>query len=94
MALLEQVKKNWAALAVIGGIVGGSIFGWNYLMDQVAQAADIQVKATINKEMIDGAKQAAKEAVKEIVPDVAKQAAREAVRELLQAQKAEKDATK
>jgi hypothetical protein len=61
----------------------------------MAAAADVartEVQATVNREMIDGAKKAAKDAVAEIVPDVAKQAAQEAVRQMLEAQRAEKAA--
>lgn len=95
MALLESIKNNWAAWAVIGVIIGGSIGGWNYAMAQVKETARTEVAATVNKETLEGAKQAAKEAVKEIVPDIAKQVAQETVKEMMaQQKKAEEEAKK
>lgn len=85
MTLLEQVKKNWQALAVIGAIIGVSVGGWNYAMAQSAEVARKEVQATVNKEMIDGAKKAAAEAVKEQLPIIAKEVAKAVV----EAQRAE-----
>jgi hypothetical protein len=92
MTLIEQVKKSWAGVLVVGAIVGGTFYALNALDARAAEIAKKEVQATINKEMIEGAKKAAKDAVAEIVPEVAKQAAREAVREMLAAQKEEKKA--
>jgi hypothetical protein len=89
MALLAQIQKNWAALLVIGGIVGSSIYGWNYAMAQAAETAKKEVQATINKEMIDGAKKAAAEAVREQLPIIAKEVAKEAARAVIEEQKRE-----
>lgn len=90
MTFLEQVKKNWVALTFIGGIVGASIFGWNYAMAQAKDAARTEVQATVNKEMVDGAKKAAADAVKEQLPTIAKEVAKEVAKQVVEAQKAEK----
>jgi len=86
---LADIKKNWAAWLVIIGIVGGTVYGWNYLMDHVAEAAETQVKATLNAEMIEGAKKAAADAVKEQLPAIAKQVAKEVAAEVVKQQKEE-----
>lgn len=89
--LLDSVNKNWKALTVIGVIAGGSIFGWNYAMAQAGEVAKKEVQATINKEMIDGAKKAAADAVKEQLPAIARQVANEVAQQIIAAQKTEKD---
>jgi len=89
MTFLDNVRKNWAALAVIGAIIGASVGGWNYAMAQAADVAQKEVQATINKEMIDGAKKAAADAVKEQLPEIAKQVAKEVAKEVVKAQKEE-----
>jgi type II secretory pathway pseudopilin PulG len=82
MTLFEQVKKNWQALAVIGAIIGASVGTWNYAMAQAAEVAQKEVQATVNKEMIDGAKKAAADAVKEQLPIIAREVAKEVVKEM------------
>lgn len=82
---LKQVQENWKALAVIGAIAASAIGGWNYAMAQAADVAKKEVQATVNKEMVDGAKKAAADAVKEQLPIIAKAVADEVVK----AQKAE-----
>jgi hypothetical protein len=96
MPLLDKIDQNWKSAGVIIGIICATLFGWNYLMDQVAQAAETTVKATVNKEMVDGAKAAAKEAVKEAMAEqkvqmqaLIKEAAKEVAKEVVKAQKAE-----
>jgi ribosomal protein S7 len=56
----------------------------------MAQAKDVartEVQATVNKEMIDGAKKAAADAVKEQLPAIAKEVARETAKAMVEAQK-------
>ncbi len=86
---IGEIRKSWRSLAVIGGIVGTAILAWNYTMAQARDVARTEVQATVNREMIEGAKRAAADAVKEQLPEIAKQAAQEAVKALIEAQKAE-----
>ena len=81
-ALLNKVQSSWKAWAVIGGIIGASIFSWNYAMAQVEQTAQKAVDARINKAMIDGAKEATATAVRDQLPAISKQAAKDVVEEL------------
>ena len=81
-SLLSKINTNWKAWAIIGGIIGVSIFSWNYAMGQVEATAQKAVDARINKAMIDGAKEATSQAVKEQLPAISKQAAKDVVEEL------------
>jgi hypothetical protein len=101
MPLLDKIDSNWKSAGIIIGIIGVSIFGWDYMMTKVAQAAETTVKATVNKEMVDGAKAAAKAAVQEAMAEqkaqmqaLIKEAAREVAREVVKQQKAEVKAEK
>jgi predicted negative regulator of RcsB-dependent stress response len=89
MSMLAEIQKNWKALGVIGVIIGGTIFGWNYAMAQAKDAARTEVQATVNKEMIDGAKKAAADAVKEQLPAIAAEVAKQVAAEVVKAQKEE-----
>lgn len=86
---MSDVKKNWAALAVITGIMATTIFGYNYVLAQSKEVAKTEVQATINKEMVDGAKKAAADAVREQLPAIAKQVAEEVAKQVVEAQKKE-----
>ena len=90
---LEAISKTWKSAGVIIAIVVGSVTAWNYTMAQAAETAKKEVQATINKEMIDGAKKAAAEAVKEQLPAIAKEVAAEVARQVVAAQKAEEAKT-
>jgi F0F1-type ATP synthase membrane subunit b/b' len=94
MGLIESIKKNWAAIMVIGGIVGATFYMISTLDARAAEVAKKEVQATINKEMVDGAKKAAKEAVqdamaeqKEEIKKAVKEAAKEAAKEVVKQQK-------
>jgi hypothetical protein len=89
MTFLDNIKKNWAAILVIGGICGTTIYGWNYAMAQAKEVARTEVQATVNKEMVDGAKKAAADAVKEQLPAIAKEVAKEVAKQVVEAQKEE-----
>ncbi len=89
MSLIDKVKENWQALAVIGGIVAASIVGWNYAMAQAKEVAQQAVEAKVNKAMIDGAKQAAADAVKEQLPAIAAEVAKQTAAAVVEAQKNE-----
>lgn len=80
--LINKIQSSWKAWAIIGGIIGVSIFSWNYAMGQVETTAQKAVDARINKAMIDGAKDATAQAVKEQLPAISKQAAKDVVEEL------------
>jgi hypothetical protein len=94
MGILQQVDKTWKAAGIIVGIVAGSIFGWTFTMAQAAEVAKKEVQATVNKEMIDGAKKAAADAVKEITPDIARIVAQEMVKQQREADEKKKVAAK
>jgi len=80
--ILNKIQTTWKAWAVIGGIIGVSIFSYNYAMGQVEITAQKAVDARINKAMIDGAKDATAQAVKEQLPAISRQAAKDVVEEL------------
>lgn len=88
--LLKKISDNWKALTVIGTISIASVSGWNYAMASAAETARKEVQATVNKEMIDGAKKAAAEAVREQLPAIAKEVAQEVAKQVVEAQKKEK----
>ena len=94
MGILQQVDKTWKAIGIIIGIVAGSIVGWTFTMAQAAEVAKKEVQATVNKEMIDGAKKAAADAVKEITPDIAKIVAQEMIKQQREADEKKKVAAK
>jgi hypothetical protein len=94
MGMLQQVDKTWKAAGIIVGIVAGSIVGWTFTMAQAAEVAKKEVQATVNKEMIDGAKKAAADAVKEITPDIAKIVAQEMIKQQREADEKKKVAVK
>jgi CheY-specific phosphatase CheX len=94
MGMLQQVDKTWKAIGIIIGIVAGSIVGWTFTMAQAAEVAKKEVQATVNKEMIDGAKKAAADAVKEITPDIAKIVAQEMIKQQREADEKKKVAVK
>jgi hypothetical protein len=91
---LKNIDNTWKSIGIILGILGAGIFGWNYTMAQVKETAQTEVQATVNKEMIDGAKKAAKEAVTEAMAEqkaemkkIVKEAAKEAAKEVIRQQK-------
>lgn len=86
MSLIERIKKDWLSLTVIAGIVGGSIYAWNYTMAAAEETAQKAVDAKVNTAMIEGAKKAAADAVKEQLPDIAKQVAKEVAKEVVKQQ--------
>ena len=94
MGMLQQVDKTWKAIGIIIGIVARSIVGWTFTMAQAAEVAKKEVQATVNKEMIDGAKKAAADAVKEITPDIAKIVAQEMIKQQREADEKKKVAVK
>ena len=83
---LNKIQSQWKSMAVIGGILITGIVGWNYAMAQVEKTAEKTTQATINKAMIDGAKDSAAQAVKEQLPAISKQVANEVVQQLKQEQ--------
>jgi L-aminopeptidase/D-esterase-like protein len=95
MSLLTEKNKTLATILTVFTLVGGSVGAFAFTIAQAQEAARTEVKATLNKEMVDGAKQAAKDAVKEVLPDAvkqaaeaaAKEAAREAVKQYVESQK-------
>ena len=89
IGFIERINRDWKALVTIGVIVVSSVYGWNYTMAQAADVAQKEVQATINKEMIDGAKKAAADAVKEQLPAIARQVAAEVAKQVVEAQRAE-----
>ncbi len=89
MTFVDKIQKSWKSLAVIGVIIGASIGAWNYTMAQAKEVARTEVQATVNKEMIDGAKKAAADAVKEQLPQIAKQIAKEVAQEVIKQQREE-----
>jgi ribosomal protein S7 len=82
MALMDQIKKNWAAWLVIGGIAGGTFYVIDMIDARAEEVARKTVQAEVNKAMIDGAKEAAKQAVKDELPKISKQVAKDVVQEL------------
>ena len=89
MALIDQVKKNWASVLVIAGIIGGTYYAIDVIDARASEVAKKEVQATVNKEMIDGAKKAAADAVKEQLPAIAKEVAAEVAKQVVEAQRAE-----
>ena len=94
MPTLADIKKNWGGLTVITGIMGATLFGYNYVLAQAKDVAKTEVQATVNKEMVDGAKKAAKEAVaeamaeqKEEIKKAVREAAKEGAKEVIKQQK-------
>jgi len=92
--ILKKVDNTWASVAIIITVLGSGIFGWNYTMAQVKDVAKTEVQATVNKEMVDGAKKAAKDAVTEAMAEqkaemkkLVKEAAKEAAKEVIKQQK-------
>lgn len=83
---LNKIQSTWKSLAIIGGIIAFGIMGWNYAMAQVEKTAEKTTQATINKAMIDGAKDSAAQAVKDQLPTISKQVAKEVVEQLKQEQ--------
>jgi hypothetical protein len=101
MSLLSDIKRNWAALGAIGVIVGGTFYALDALDARAAEVAKKEVQATINVEMVAGAKKAAREAVQEAMAEqkaamsaIVKEAAREVAKEVVRAQRAEDKAAK
>lgn len=89
MPVLADVKRNWAGITVITAIMGATLFGYNYVLAQAKDTAKTEVQATINKEMVDGAKKAAADAVREQLPAIAKEVAKEVAKQVVEAQKEE-----
>lgn len=86
MSFIDRIKRDWKAVTVIAGIVGGSIGAWNYTMARAEETANKAVDAKVNTAMIEGAKKAAADAVKEQLPAIAKQVAKEAAAEVIRQQ--------
>jgi hypothetical protein len=87
---LETFNNNYKAIVVIAGIFVAGITGWWRIEAKAEDVAEKTVRATVNKEMVDGAKKAAQDAVKEALkdeirkqlPEISRQVVKDTIQEL------------
>lgn len=89
--LLDRVNNTWGAILIILAIFTAGIKGWWAVEAKASEVAEKTTRATVNKEMVDGAKKAAKEAVEEAIkeqlPAIAKQVAKETADQVVKQQR-------